>query len=107
MQLLRQPLLKQPLLQPQPLQQPPLLPLLDPIDPLVLPLLDPMDPPLLEQLEPSLPPLEPLEMLDPLLLLVELEVELVEVEFDPLLDQLDLLLRCWSSYAAKSEKEKS
>jgi hypothetical protein len=38
-------------------------------------------------------------MLDSLLLLVEL---------DPLLDTLDLLLlRCWSSYAAKSEKEKS
>jgi len=46
-------------------------------------------------------------MLDSLLLLVELEL----VELDPLLVELDtldlLLLRCWSSYAAKSEKEKS
>jgi hypothetical protein len=51
-------------------------------------------PPLLEQLGPSLP------------LLKQLELELVEL--DPLLDTLDLLLlRCWSSYAAKSEKEKS
>jgi len=58
-------------------------------------------PPLLKQLEPSLPLLKQLEMLDSLLLLL-LELELVE------LDTLDLLLlRCWSSYAAKSEKEKS
>jgi hypothetical protein len=70
------------------LEQPPLL------EQLGLP-----QPPLLEQLEPSLPPLKQLEMLDSLLLLVEL---------DPLLDTLDLLLlRCWSSYAAKSEKEES
>jgi hypothetical protein len=55
-------------------------------------------PPLLEQLEPSLPPLKQLEMLDSLLLLL--------LELDPLLDTLDLLLlRCWSSYAAKSEKK--
>jgi len=58
-------------------------------------------PPLLKQLEPSLPLLKQLEMLDSLLLL-----ELVEL--DPLLETLNLLLlRCWSSYAAKSEKEKS
>jgi len=52
-------------------------------------------------------------MLDSLLLLVEVELDLllVEVELDLLLVEVDLdlllLLRCWSSYAAKSEKEKS
>jgi len=67
----------------------------------VLALLEPQEqlglqfpPPLLEQLEPSLLPLEQLEMLDQLLVEVKVELDL-------------LLLRCWSSYAAKSEKEKS
>jgi hypothetical protein len=75
-----------------------------------------LSPPLLEQLglpQPLPLPLEqqglplPLEQLDPLLL-VEMELEL-ELELDLLLDPLDLLLllRCWSSHAAKSEKEKS
>jgi hypothetical protein len=56
--------------------------LLDPKEPL----LDPppvLEPPLLEPLEPSLPLPDQLEMLDPLL---------VEVDLDLL-----LLLRCWSS----------
>jgi hypothetical protein len=56
--------------------------LLDPKEPL----LDPppvLEPPLLESLEPSLPLPDQLEMLDPLL---------VEVDLDLL-----LLLRCWSS----------
>jgi hypothetical protein len=83
----RQQLLKQLLLREQ-LRE---LVLLDPLPPLEL-LEQP--PPLLEQLEPSLLPLEQLEKLDPLLLLVELEL-------------VDLLLRWWSSYAAKSKKEMS
>jgi len=65
----------------------------------VIALLDPplLLPPLvlelpLEQLEPSLPLLDLLEMLDPLLVEVELDL---------------LLLRCWSSFAAESEKERS
>jgi hypothetical protein len=80
----------------------------------VLALLDPMEPPLkqpplllpppvleqrlqelpIEQLERSLPLLDQLEMLDPLLVEVELELDL-------------LLRRCWSSFAAESEKERS
>jgi hypothetical protein len=80
--------------------------LLDPMDPLLEPPLK--QPPLLlpppvleqrlqelplEQLERSLPLLDQLEMLDPLLVEVEVEVE------------LDLLLRrCWSSFAAESEE---
>jgi hypothetical protein len=46
----------------------------------------------LEQLERSLPLLDQLEMLDPLLVEVELDL---------------LLRRCWSSFAAESEKERS
>jgi hypothetical protein len=79
--------------------------LLDPMDPLLEPPLK--QPPLLlpppvleqrlqelpiEQLERSLPLLDQLEMLDPLLVEVELDL---------------LLRRCWSSFAAESEKERS
>ena len=81
---------------------------MDPMDPLLELLLE-LPPQPLEQLgqrgleQLGLP--LPLEQLDPLLL-VEMELEL---ELDLLLDPLDLLLllRCWSSHAAKSEKEKS
>jgi hypothetical protein len=67
-----------------------------PIDQLGLP------PPPLEQLGLPPPVLDQLGLLDALLL-VEMELEL-----DPLLDPLDLLLlHCWSSFAAKREKEKS
>jgi hypothetical protein len=87
--LLRQVLaLLDPLLEP-PLERPPLL-----LPPPVLEqrLLElPLELPL-EQLERSLPLLDQLEMLDPLLVEVELDL---------------LLRRCWSSFAAESEKERS
>jgi hypothetical protein len=60
---------------------------LDPKDPMLEPP-PALEPPVLEPLDPSLPLLDQLEMLDPLL---------VEVELDLL-----LLLRCWSSFAAGS-----